>query len=112
MLFLSVFGSVSDSNLRRDISVSLRNKDKTRAMLGKASERMSVALNRHTKAVNSLHWSPSHGNLMFSRKADIIILFPFSCHIYIYIFGSYDYFLAWDFILLLIYRMIVFRFLF
>ncbi|KAL6202265.1 hypothetical protein ACLB2K_025974 [Fragaria x ananassa] len=56
----SVLGSVSDCDVRRDIMSLLRNKGKGSSKPGGMPERMSVGLNRHTKAVNALHWSPSH----------------------------------------------------
>lgn len=59
--FVAVMGSISDSDVRRDIMSLLRNKVKGRSQLGQMPQRMSVALNRHTKAVNAVHWSPSHG---------------------------------------------------
>lgn len=61
ILFLAVLGSVSDCDVRCDIMSLLRNKGKGSSKPGGMPERMSVGLNRHTKAVNALHWSPSHG---------------------------------------------------
>lgn len=61
ILLLAVMGSISDSDVRRDIMSLLRNKPKGRSQLGQMPQTMSVALNRHTKAVNAVHWSPSHG---------------------------------------------------
>lgn len=56
-----VFGSISDSDVPRDIKSLLRNKAKKgRAQLGQMPQRMSVPLSRHTKAVNAVHWSPTH----------------------------------------------------
>lgn len=65
-----VMGSISDSDVRRDIMSLLRNKVKGRSQLGQMPQRMSVALNRHTKAVNAVHWSPSHAHLLASASMD------------------------------------------
>ncbi|KAL6202266.1 hypothetical protein ACLB2K_025974 [Fragaria x ananassa] len=66
----SVLGSVSDCDVRRDIMSLLRNKGKGSSKPGGMPERMSVGLNRHTKAVNALHWSPSHAHLLASASMD------------------------------------------
>ncbi|CAN6557989.1 unnamed protein product [Malus baccata var. baccata] len=59
---LPVFGKISDSDVPRDVMLLLRNKAKNgRSQLGQLPQRMSVALNKHTKAVNAVHWSPTHG---------------------------------------------------
>ncbi|XP_062015314.1 uncharacterized protein LOC133731889 [Rosa rugosa] len=65
-----VLGSISDSDVRRDIVSLLRNKAKVCSKPGKMPERMSVGLNRHTKAVNAVHWSPSHAHLLASASMD------------------------------------------
>lgn len=77
MLLLAVFGSISDSDVPRDIKSLLRNKAKKgRAQLGQMPQRMSVPLSRHTKAVNAVHWSPTHGKLcLFTNSC--IDTYPF-----------------------------------
>ncbi|KAL6283790.1 hypothetical protein ACE6H2_014719 [Prunus campanulata] len=66
-----VFGSISDSDVPRDIKSLLRNKAKKgRAQLGQMPQRMSVSLSKHTKAVNALHWSPTHAHLLASASMD------------------------------------------
>ncbi|TQD75863.1 hypothetical protein C1H46_038606 [Malus baccata] len=68
---LPVFGSISDSDVRRDVMSLLRNKGKKgQSQLGQLPQRMSVALNRHTKAVNAVHWSPTHAHLLASASMD------------------------------------------
>lgn len=62
---ISVFGSTSNLSIRSDILSLLRNKANNRARLHQISERMSVALCRHTKSVNAVHWSPTHGKFCF-----------------------------------------------
>lgn len=66
----SVFGSISDSNLPHDIMSSLRNQAEDRAQLGRISERLTITLRGHTKAVNAIHWSPSHAHLLASAGMD------------------------------------------
>lgn len=65
VLVVSVLGTTSDLNIRGDILSLLRSKTNGRAQLAQISERMSVALCSHTKAVNALHWSTTHGNFSF-----------------------------------------------
>ncbi|KAA8523785.1 hypothetical protein F0562_010208 [Nyssa sinensis] len=65
-----VIGSISDSDLPRDILSSLRHQAKGRAMLGQISERLSVSLNSHMKAVNVVQWSASHAHLLASAGMD------------------------------------------
>nr|XP_048323539.1 WD repeat-containing protein 25-like [Ziziphus jujuba var. spinosa] len=67
---VSVFGTTSDLNIRGDILSLLRSKTKDRAQLAQISERMSVSLCSHTKAVNALHWSPTHAHLLASAGMD------------------------------------------
>ncbi|KAK9269086.1 hypothetical protein L1049_000854 [Liquidambar formosana] len=66
----SVLGSISDSNLPRDILSSLRHQGKGRAQLNQISGRLSIALNSHTKAVSAIQWSPSHAHLLASAGMD------------------------------------------
>lgn len=56
-----VMGSISDSDLPRDILSSLRHQAKGRSQLGRISERLSVDLKSHKKSVNTIQWSPTHG---------------------------------------------------
>ncbi|KAM1343306.1 hypothetical protein ACFX15_007209 [Malus domestica] len=68
---LPVFGSISDSDVPRDVMLLLRNKAKKgRSQLGQLPQRMSVALNKHTQAVNAVHWSPTHAHLLASASMD------------------------------------------
>lgn len=53
--------SISDSDLSRDISSSLRNQAKGHSQLVQISERLSVDLQSHKKSVNTIQWSPTHG---------------------------------------------------
>ncbi|KAF3971308.1 hypothetical protein CMV_005078 [Castanea mollissima] len=64
----SVFGSISDSNIPHDIMLSLRRQREDRTRLGRISERLTIALHGHTKAVNAIHWSPSH-ELVYSPSS-------------------------------------------
>uniref|UniRef100_A0A2N9HLE0 Uncharacterized protein n=1 Tax=Fagus sylvatica TaxID=28930 RepID=A0A2N9HLE0_FAGSY len=68
--WLAVLGSISDSNLPHDIMSSLRNQAEDRAQLGRISERLTITLRGHTKAVNAIHWSPSHAHLLASAGMD------------------------------------------
>lgn len=65
---ISVLGTTSNLRIRSDILSSLRNKAKPRAELDPISRSMSVALPRHTKAVNAMHWSPAHGKLSLLKS--------------------------------------------
>ncbi|KAL0001003.1 hypothetical protein SO802_014784 [Lithocarpus litseifolius] len=66
----SVFGSISDSSIPHDIMSSLRHQREDRARLGRISERLTIALRGHTKAVNAIHWSPRHAHLLASAGMD------------------------------------------
>ncbi|XP_023913114.1 uncharacterized protein LOC112024714 isoform X2 [Quercus suber] len=66
----SVFGSISDSSIPHDIMSSLRHQREDRAWLGRISERLTIALRGHSKAVNAIHWSPSHAHLLASAGMD------------------------------------------
>ncbi|KAF8409434.1 hypothetical protein HHK36_005510 [Tetracentron sinense] len=66
----SAVGSISDSDLPCDILSSLRRQAKGKTQLGQIPERLSVALNGHTKAVNSIQWSPTHAHLLASAGMD------------------------------------------
>ncbi|CAM0907813.1 unnamed protein product [Alopecurus aequalis] len=62
-------GSLTDSNVRPDILRSLRCQPKP----GSTSSlplKLSVSLRSHTKAVNCVDWSPSHGHLLASAGMD------------------------------------------
>ncbi|XP_059661619.1 uncharacterized protein LOC132307774 [Cornus florida] len=65
-----VVGSLSDSDLPHDILTSLRRQLKGHAQLGQRSERRSVALNSHSKAVNVVQWSTCHAHLLASAGMD------------------------------------------
>ncbi|KAI3504453.1 hypothetical protein L1887_25930 [Cichorium endivia] len=62
-----VQGSISDSYIRKDILSSLRNQT---ASYNRNSERKSITLIGHTKAVNALQWSNSHCHLLASCAMD------------------------------------------
>ncbi|XP_030929933.1 WD repeat-containing protein 25 [Quercus lobata] len=66
----SVFGSISDSSIPHDIMSSLRHQREDCTRLGRISERLTIALCGHTKAVNAIHWSPSHAHLLASAGMD------------------------------------------
>lgn len=53
-------GSVTDSNLRADILHSLRCQPKPGSRKTLPSK-LSVSLKGHTKAINCVDWSPTHG---------------------------------------------------
>ncbi|XP_048420044.1 uncharacterized protein LOC125468403 [Pyrus x bretschneideri] len=62
----AAFGSISDSDVPRDVMLWLRNKAKRgRSQLGQLPQRMSVALNKPTKAVNA-----STAHLLASASMD------------------------------------------
>lgn len=56
----SPVGSLSDSDLPRDILSQLRSRAKDYLQQGLMPKRMSATLDCHRKAVNAVQWSPSH----------------------------------------------------
>ncbi|CAN0826728.1 WD repeat-containing protein 25 [Linum grandiflorum] len=64
-----VFGSIKDSDLPSGILSTLRRRNEC-GKLSKIPERMSTALNSHTKAVNALNWSSYHAHLLASAGMD------------------------------------------
>ncbi|KAG8091174.1 hypothetical protein GUJ93_ZPchr0011g27897 [Zizania palustris] len=65
-----VVGSISDSNLRADILHSLRCQPKC-GSTRRWPLKLSVSLSGHTKAANSVDWSPSHGYDCSLRLVDV-----------------------------------------
>ncbi|KAD4386002.1 hypothetical protein E3N88_26171 [Mikania micrantha] len=65
-----VQGSISDSYIRKDILLSLRNRTKDYSNSVHSSERISINLNGHTKAVNAIQWSKTHSHLLASAGMD------------------------------------------
>lgn len=63
-----VLGSISDSNLPHHILSTLRHRAEGRAQLGQISEKLTISLHGHTKAVNAVHWSTSH-ELVYSPSS-------------------------------------------
>uniref|UniRef100_A0ACD5Z090 Uncharacterized protein n=2 Tax=Avena sativa TaxID=4498 RepID=A0ACD5Z090_AVESA len=64
-----VIGSLTDSNIRADILRSLRCQPKP-GSTNNTPLKLSVSLRSHTKAVNCVDWSPSHGHLLASAGMD------------------------------------------
>ncbi|KAK9005033.1 hypothetical protein V6N11_042481 [Hibiscus sabdariffa] len=60
-LLFSGLGSISESDLPCDILSSMRRKPKGHTQLSQIPEKLNVALHGHAKAVNAVHWSPTHG---------------------------------------------------
>ncbi|KAI3988153.1 hypothetical protein MKX01_011942 [Papaver californicum] len=65
-----VIGIISDSDLQSDMLSSLRSRANESKHHNKTPERLSVALHGHTKAVNAIHWSPTHAHLLASAGMD------------------------------------------
>lgn len=65
-----VIGSISDSDLQSDMLSSLRSQVNESKHHNKTPERLSVSLNGHKKAVNAVHWSPTHAHLLASAGMD------------------------------------------
>ncbi|XVF34122.1 hypothetical protein REPUB_Repub18cG0030400 [Reevesia pubescens] len=65
-----VLGSISDVDLPRDVLSSMRHKPKGCTQLIQIHEKLSVALLGHEKAVNAVHWSPTHAHLLASAGMD------------------------------------------
>ncbi|CAN1775017.1 WD repeat-containing protein 25, partial [Linum perenne] len=64
-----VIGSIKDSDFPCDILSNLKRRSDC-GNLSKIPERMSIALNSHTKAVNALNWSTNHAHLLASAGMD------------------------------------------
>ncbi|KAK8368914.1 hypothetical protein V6Z11_A01G076100 [Gossypium hirsutum] len=56
----SVLGSISELDLPHDVLSLMRHKPKGRTQLSQIPGKLSVALHGHAKAVNAVHWSPTH----------------------------------------------------
>ncbi|KAH1121006.1 hypothetical protein J1N35_004166 [Gossypium stocksii] len=67
---LSVLGSISELDLPHDVLSSMRHKPKDRTQLSQIPGKLSVALHGHAKAVNAVHWSPTHVHLLASAGMD------------------------------------------
>lgn len=65
-----VVGTISDSDIPSDVLASLSCQANVHAQQNKIPGRISVVLNGHTKAVNSIQWSQSHGHLLASAGMD------------------------------------------
>ncbi|KAG5551149.1 hypothetical protein RHGRI_009540 [Rhododendron griersonianum] len=69
---LSVVGSILDSDIPHGILSSLRRQTKGHTGLGQTSEKLSVALSGHSKAVNVVQWSTNHGEFSYRVKELIL----------------------------------------
>lgn len=65
-----VVGSISDSRLPYGILRLLRYEAKSWGLHHSCSGKLSTSLNHHSKAVNSLQWSPTHAHLLASASLD------------------------------------------
>ncbi|XVF77693.1 hypothetical protein PTKIN_Ptkin14bG0067400 [Pterospermum kingtungense] len=65
-----VLGSISDFHIPNDVLSSMRHKSKGLTQLSQIPEKLSVALHGHAKAVNAVHWSPTHAHLLASAGMD------------------------------------------
>ncbi|XP_047317287.1 WD repeat-containing protein 25-like [Impatiens glandulifera] len=63
-------GSISDSDIPRDILNLARNQGKAHMRLGEMPERLTVVLNGHSKCVNAVEWSETHAHLLASAGMD------------------------------------------
>ncbi|GAB4846264.1 hypothetical protein Ancab_025263, partial [Ancistrocladus abbreviatus] len=66
----SVLGNISDANLPHHILSSLRGRAQGAACKGRMPGKLSVGLNGHIKAVNTISWSPNHAHLLASAGMD------------------------------------------
>ncbi|KAL4272182.1 hypothetical protein GQ457_13G002830 [Hibiscus cannabinus] len=60
-LLFSSLGSISESDLPRDVLSSMWRKPKGHTHLSQIPEKINAALHGHAKAVNAVHWSPTPG---------------------------------------------------
>lgn len=70
----SVVGSIADSELPCEILLSLKSQRKNRTQSERISNRLSIALNGHLKAVNAVHWSPTQSHLLASASMDHTVI--------------------------------------
>ncbi|OMO80469.1 hypothetical protein CCACVL1_12938 [Corchorus capsularis] len=63
-------GSISDLDLPHDIRSSMRHNPKGRMQPNQLPEKLSIILHGHEKAVNAVHWSPTHAHLLASAGMD------------------------------------------
>ncbi|XP_076910872.1 uncharacterized protein LOC143568657 [Bidens hawaiensis] len=68
--YSAVQGSISDSCIRKDVLLLLRNRTKEYSNSVHTSERASANLTGHTKAVNAIQWSNTHSHLLASAGMD------------------------------------------
>ncbi|XVF04036.1 hypothetical protein REPUB_Repub05bG0046100 [Reevesia pubescens] len=66
----SVIGSISNLDVLHDVLSSMRHRPKGHSQLSQIPEKLSVALCGHVKAVNAVHWSPTHAHLLASAGMD------------------------------------------
>ncbi|KAK1284112.1 hypothetical protein QJS10_CPB21g00791 [Acorus calamus] len=65
-----VIGSISESDLPREILSSLKSEEKSSKWSRKVTGKLSVVLRGHTKAINAIQWSQSHAHLLASAGMD------------------------------------------
>ncbi|XVE50458.1 hypothetical protein DITRI_Ditri01bG0163700 [Diplodiscus trichospermus] len=65
-----VLGSISDLGKPPGVLSSMQHKQKDLTQLSQIPVKLSVALRGHTKAVNAVHWSPTHAHLLASSGMD------------------------------------------
>lgn len=59
--FLTVVGSLSDSDIPRSISTTLRRHRKDGVVSYQTPQSLCAALHGHDRSVNAVHWSGTHG---------------------------------------------------
>ena len=59
-------------DIPHDVLLSMQHKSKGLTQLSQIPEKLSVALHGHAKAVNAVHWSPTHGMLLFFKIVDFV----------------------------------------
>ncbi|KAK8480718.1 hypothetical protein V6N12_062068 [Hibiscus sabdariffa] len=74
-------GSISESDLPCDILSSMRRKPKGHTQLSQIPEKLNVALHGHAKAVNAVHWSPTHAvkDIKWSQQGLFVLSCGYDC---------------------------------
>ncbi|GLJ33004.1 hypothetical protein SUGI_0664620 [Cryptomeria japonica] len=68
----AVVGSISDSKVPSHIRTQLRQFGEVNAHHNRIPKGLPISLTGHTKAVNAVEWSPTHGHLLASGGMDHI----------------------------------------
>ncbi|KAI5420057.1 hypothetical protein KIW84_044014 [Lathyrus oleraceus] len=69
----TLYGSILEADIPHNILALLRSEAKGHKSLNSVSEKLSVSLSGHTRAVNAIHWSSTHAHLLASAGMDNMV---------------------------------------